>query len=51
MKWHPDRNPGDASSEMRFKEINEAYRSCRVRAGRHGWRWPRVRSRLRLIIL
>src|SRR6202020_2802500 len=25
MKWHPDKNAGDATSEIRFKEINEAY--------------------------
>lgn len=25
MKYHPDKNPGDAASESKFKEISEAY--------------------------
>src|SRR5476649_1021586 len=25
MQFHPDKNPGDAKAELRFKELSEAY--------------------------
>jgi molecular chaperone DnaJ len=34
LRYHPDRNPGDAAAEARFKEISEAFAVLRDPARR-----------------
>jgi curved DNA-binding protein CbpA len=37
LQWHPDRNPGDARAEERFKEISEAYAVLMDPVKRQAW--------------